>query len=555
MGRYEAEELYEDEYEADERTRAAVSGVPSYDDQFEDRTRSARESYVALEGLERSGARRASGVAASEIARRSFVAPAEIEGDRSPAMRARRQSFVDPSELIATPARPSFASAASARDVRASAPEIPPPSPRRSQIPRSERPVSAPGPLPAPPTPRASRHSYVASSERGEFASSVDADEVTTYRPISQRPAALSQPVGESTYAPVIESTEIEEVAAAPEERSRPVDYDALKRYLFDDVPPSSPQAAAMSPEDRSVSMQTPVAAIGPRATHKAFRPAMHSIHPNRAEIAPAARISHNAFRPQMHSQMPAPASTPNPTTAPLAPAPFAPFGSVPAAARISHNAFRPQMPMNAPVQQDSYVDSSWIVPTPPFPSNAQPMRETATFKVTLSFVAAAMTAVAALAVMIGAILFIRSEDAPTAPTTTVAHAPAAAEMLPKAAMPVQTSTPVQTPLAAPVQTATAEKVAAPEKIAPTEKVVVSAKVADAKPSETKLVETKPAEAKPVETKPATKKKAPAVAQSDDDDEEAPAPAPKPAKKASKTAADKSVEQMLAELGEEQLRR
>ncbi|MFO0741058.1 MAG: hypothetical protein U0270_34485 [Labilithrix sp.] len=493
MGRrHHAEELFEDEYQEEERTRAAVSVVPSYDDQFEDRTRSARESQLALEGLARS----------AERARAAFVAPAELEGERSPAMRARRQSFVDASELLPTPHRPSYVAPSERSERRSRVERVE----RNDRSDRSERASIAPGPVPAPPTPRGSRFSFVASSERADFASSApDAEEVTNYRPLSappsqrasQHPAssrrASQHPVRESTYAPTIESSEIEEIpsakrasAPAPEEQSRPVDYEALKRYLFDDVPAGSPEAAAMSPEDRSVSMQTPIATLAPRATNKAFRPAMHSIRP---EIAPAARISHHAFRPQMMTG--------------------------------------PQLPaMNAPVAQDSYVDSSWIVPTPAF-ANAAQAGERGSLKITLSFIAAAMTAVAALSVMIGAILFIRSED--PAPTfTPAAQLPAAAPVeVAKQPEPAKTVTPAVVVQPTPATPATP--------------------VASAADKSTKKVVEKIAVEK-TET-PKKKKSAPA-AQSDEDDD---APPPPPKKK--KTASDKSVEALLADLQEQQLNR
>ena len=582
MGRrYEAEALYEDEYQEEECTRAAISGapygVPSYDDQFEDRTRSARESHVALEGLARS----------AERARAAFVAPAELEGERSPAMRARRQSYidaaelegspamrarrqsyVDASELIATPQRPSFVT----------------PSERRSRVERSEAAIPTPGPIPSPPTPRASRHSYVASSERADFASSAphadaDADEVTSYRerPQSQRPQS-QHAVRESTYAPAIASSEIEEVVAtpAPVERNRPVDYEALKHYLFDDVPADSPEAAAMSREDRSVSMQTPVATFAPRATHKAFRPAMHSIRP---EIAPAARISHHAFRPSTAPASPVPSPMPqavSPVPSPM-PAMMQPQPSVAPAARVSHHAFRPPMmtgpqlmampqpmsapqqrmsapqPMSAPVQQDSYIDSSWIVPTPPFPSSTPPAREPGTFKLTLSFVAAAVTAVAALTVMIGAILFVRSEDTPSTPPAPAAQFPAA--QFPEAHLAAAqdlTAPPAQPPAAQP-PTAQSPATQAPAAQNPAAQLPPATTAAPATP----IVAAKKPEKTASADKPETpKKKKPAVvAPSDDDEDEDDAPPPPPKKKQAKTAADKSVEAMLAELGEEQLKR
>jgi hypothetical protein len=492
MGRrYQAEELYEDEYQEEDRTRAAVSSVPSYDDQFEDRTRSARESHLALEGLARSAER----------------------------PRAARRSYVDAEELLETPARPSFVA----------------PSERRSHVERSERPrqISSPGPVPAPPTPRGSRYSFVASSEREDFASSIpDAEEVTSFReqPLPRR--ASQHPVRESTYAPAIESSEIEELAPLKRgEQSRPLDYDALKRYLFDDVPAGSPEAAAMSPEDRSVSMQTPV------ATRPSRRPAMRSSRP---EIAPGARISHHAFRPQMHGAVAPVSASAAPQLAQLAnlPTVASPIMPPPPASetRPSEIAFRspmmtgPHMPMMAaPVQTDSYVDSSWIVPTPPFPSSSSPIRQTvataAGFKITLSFAAAAVTAVAALVVMIGAILFMRSEDAPTATATAAAKLEAPVE-----AAPVVVST-----VAAPVVVPT---VAAPAVTAPVAKVEKTET-----PKKKKVVAQQPKVA------------------DDEDEDDAPAPAPPPPskkmeKKAEKKApSDKNLERMLADLGEEQLKR
>jgi hypothetical protein len=348
--------------------------------------------------------------------------------------------------------------------------------------------------------------------------------------------------VRESTYAPAIESCEIQEIAPAKrpssmppaEERSRPVDYDALKRYLFDDVPANSPEAAAMSREDRSVSMQTPVATLAPRSAMRSIRP----------EIAPGARISHHAFRPQMHSQMPgavAPVSaSAAPKLAQLASSPTVPSPVMPMSeARKSHIAFRPpmmtgpQMPMMAPVQNDSYGNSSWIVPTPPFASS--PLRDTSAtlggFKITLSFLAAAVTAVAALAVMIGAILFMRTEDAPMA--TTTATAAAKVEM------------PVEAPVAAPVAVAATPTVAATT--APTVAPV-------AKADKTEKTET-PKKKKVVAQQPKD---------ADDDEADAPAPPPPPKKtdkkadkveKTAKTSTDKNLERMLADLGEEQLKR
>ena len=563
MGRYQARDIYEEEYEADERTCAAVGSTPpSYDDQFEDRTRSARESYVALEGIEnRSGERasvrpsardsqapegRYSHVAASEIARRSFVAPAEIEGERSPAMRARRQSFVDQSELLPTPVRPSHVAASErprASHVAASE------RPRASHVAASERPSAMPGPLPTPPR-SGRRNSYVASSERADFASSVpDAEEVTSYREpprASKRPS--QHPVREESYAPAIESGEIEEVVSkqperserrskrpsqpAPEERSRPVDYEALKQYLFADVAPSSAEAAAMSAEDRSVSMQTPVATFDPRAkaTNKAFRPAMHSMAPHsmplstppsrpasRPEIAPAARISHNAFRPQL-------------VTGPQ-------LSTVPPHFRQPMMT-GPQFPgAQAPVGNDSYVDSSWIVPTPQFPANTAPATESGGFKITFAFIAAALTAIAALTVMVGAIVFIRSEDAPLMTPGPITDA-------------VKTDTakadkPVEKPVVAPVVV-----------VAPViaEKKAEKPVVAEKKTEKPVVVAEKKTEKPVVAEKLVAKKKPAAVPTTSNDDDEDDAPPP-PKKTAKKTASDKTVEAMLADLQEQQLNR
>jgi hypothetical protein len=530
-----ANHMYAEEYVEEEATRTAEPRTPSYDDELEDRTRSARESALELEGLAlaRSGQR---------PARQAFVAPAELEGERSPAMRARK-SFVDPSELVPTNAsRPSFAAIPEASERRLSRPSHHPRvsqveaserrashvdrserrSVRPSQVANSERrsvvPSVRPPPPPAPPTPRASRASYVASSERGaDFASSVPSS-----RPLA-RPASAPSYSSDEVTSHRIASAEIEEVK--PASAAKPADYEALK-HLFDDVEHDSPAAAAMSKDDRSVSMRTPVQPMLPPPPRSSVAPAARMSHAAfaPASVAPAARASHLAFRPPMAAMM----------GQPLAQTEMHPVAQLPSmyTMPLAQNPARPSMP-SAPGNKDSFIDSSWIVPTPRHATVQAPL-QASPFKLTVSFIAAALTAIAALAVMVGAIVFIRSEDAPAMAAQQAMAVPAAVDA-PAAPAPQATTPVVETPAALP---------------------------------NAKVEESKPVVLAPVPTvAPKAKKKAPKIAvaapvAADASDDEVPAKPAKPAasaapakKTAKETANDKAMAQVLADLGEQQLKR
>ena len=190
----------------------------------------------------------------------------------------------------------------------------------------------------------------------------------------------------------------------------------------------------------------------------------------------------------------------------------------------------------------DSSVDSPWVVPAMPTSRRSMPAvihRQPAPFKVTLSTVAAAAIAILAVGVMVAGILFVRSDDGSDSITT--ASAPTQAMNLP-AVSPAREALPSAPPVIvvgdAPLPPLT---ITAAEPAAPAMATAPAAAVAVAKPVMPVVAPTVVA-AKPTAVVPVARPVAAAPI--------AAAPRAATAKKG-----DKSVEDILNELGEEQLRR
>ena len=168
-----------------------------------------------------------------------------------------RQSFVDASELLPTPHRPSHVAPSERSERRSRVERVE----RNDRNDRSERASIAPGPMPAPPTPRGSRFLLRRLQRRADFASSApDAEEVTNYRPLSAPPSQLAsqhrrRPAARPAPGPRVDlrahdrelrdrGRSLREARLPPLRRkSRAARSTTLRRYLFDDVPAGSPEA------------------------------------------------------------------------------------------------------------------------------------------------------------------------------------------------------------------------------------------------------------------------------------------------------------------------
>jgi len=216
------------------------------------------------------------------------------------------------------------------------------------------------------------------------------------------------------------------------------------------------------------------------------------------------------------------------------------------------------------PVREESSpsVDGMWIVPTPPHVAVTSRGRASAAndgFKITLSFLAAALTAIAALVVMVGAVIFVRTDTKSGAQAADQTEAPEPAVD----AIPTAVPAPPQQPVAvvtnvAPTQ-ASGGMANANTRGDQTAALPPTAMAAAPPAVDPTLAKTDA----PKSDKPAAKKRkrtAPAAAvkpvPTDEDGEEEETPAPKTAaKKPAPKTGDKDVEKVLADLQEQQLRR
>jgi len=438
----------------------------------------------------------------------------------------------------------------------------------QDRLPRAARPsVVAPEDLADLEATRAPRESYVALSEppqmpsmRSRHASvarveledgEVEADEVTSFVDRTSLVAASELheqgPESVTTYA-VRPSHVAREEARAPslEEgvQNGPIDYAALSRYLFDDVaPPHEPPRQ-------------------PLATRRS-RLAIHD-----DEQAPVRRSM-----PSMHPRPAAAASFPQPTFTPPTPArpPMASYPSYEAAMQQFQPPVHvaPPMPMSSRRSMpsmhphDSSADGAWIVPAAPS-TRRRAVARPAPPKVTASTVAAAFVALLAVTVMIAAVLFVRSEQDDATTTTSAARmsfvpvvetpVPTTASTLAPRSVIVISSDDIPAVAEAPVAPAVTPTGAAPPAVAVVQVVPAVAPnpaAPDLAPAPAKPVVTGPVVTSPVVTSPVARSVANAPTPT-----AAPArTAAAPAKKADAKGSDKSVEDLLKELGEEQLRR
>lgn len=521
---------------------------------------------------------------------------------------------------------------------------------------------------------RSARESYVALSElrqmpvcdraRGSveaFADEVVEDEVTAFVDRSSDEQRADGPDSVTTFAVrpsyvahdelamseehlAYATSEIEELAepfdfAPPipsgSFKSRP-DYEALARYLFDDMPPPAGGADVLAPEpppasyprqpvacirqpmpSRLATDETPVQplAIGthrsrmsihdsapeptpsdtstPSVPPAPMRRPMHSIHPDDvAAMQPMRRSTHSIHPENVATMQPVhphdvsasvqparrsmPSVHPHDGAAPMQSVhPIAIVTPIPSMRRSMHPhdvaapmpSMRRSMPSMHP--HDSSAESPWIVTMGPSSSRrGVPLAQPAPAKITASFVAAAMIALLAVGVMVAGVLFVHSDDSDRARSKASAAqldvpSPVAAPTEP-ALPPVTrpTTITINAPEDAPPALAPAAFPPSPVLLAPSSPAAfVAPPVQDVAGSETA---TTPAPIVAAPAVPAAKAAPIAAAPKPLAPSVAPAapqpvarttsPAP-PAKKAETNAGAKSVEDILSELGEEQLRR
>lgn len=560
--------------------------------------RSARRSILDLEEVYEDQPTRA--------ARPSVIAPedlaelAHLDGRENAETRSARPAFVDPLELDAGlgPTR----------------------SPRESYVALSELPQMPSSRLAPSPVARISYVATVdldGEVEEDEVTSFVDRssmvsasemddrgpDSVTTY---AVRPSYVArdeqvESLAASDEHPSYATSEIEEIDPADEQNaeSGPIDYAALSRFLFDDVAPPrrEPAPAAETPDaelyadhgtlliapeneaPRSYPRQdamsvrhdlgpTAEAPVQPLATRRSrvsihdaepgpMRRSMPSVFPQ--DLAPAQHPPQQPVRRSMPSHPPADFAAPS--FAP--PQPMSSRRSMP-----SHHAYEAAMqqfaapqPMSSrrsmpSVHPHDSSASPWVVSSAPSTRRGAVGAPPAPFKITPSVIAAALVALLAVMVMVGGVLFVRSEDRPeptaSAFATTEPTFPSASAVLSPSAPPQAPAAPAVIVISSddipvdgePVVTATTTPVARPlpepvVQAAPSAATPVAAPIAAAPP---------PANAQPVAAPIAIAKPAAAAPAS------TAARAPS-TKKADTKAGAKSVEDILAELGEEQLRR
>ncbi len=512
--------------------------------------RSARRSYVDPEEVyeddptraarpsERRGSSRPprpSAVDASDLADLPVSDPTELEVTRAP-----RESYVALAELPRMPAQSSRRSRAAVTDVAF-----------EDEVAEDEV------------TSFVDRPSLVAASE-------LDAqgpESVTTY---AVRPSYIAR--GEqASYS----TSELEEVAPSLAgdaiAQSEPLDYAEVSRFLFDDLPSMSTEAPDAEHYGDNGTLLIPPQAGAPES-HRSYprqpamcirqdpRPAAPPVQPTRRS-RPSFHESEPAAPPPMRRSMPSMAQH---DSAPAAPPPMR--RSMP-----SHHSYEAAMqqfqaprhviapmPMSSRRSMpsvhphDSSAESPWIVPAAP---SSRAFRRAppkpASNGITASTVAAGFVALLAVGVMVSAILFVRSEETPDRTVTS------------GSAVSTTTFTPV----------ADATENVAPVAVAPPPVIVISsddipglAEVPSPDPRAQTLVPVTPSPvvaptvaaptAPPVPASPPIAKPVaatPAVT-------EAPARAAVSTKKADvgearKKSGDKSVEDILKELGEQQLLR
>ncbi len=437
-------------------------------------------------------------------------------------------------------------------------------SPRESYVALSELPnIASSSPMSAPyedsPTriapARAAKISYVAPIElERDFDREEEDydDEVTSFVDRSSLIAA-------SELEQVEEVEEVEEIEHSMHEplASGPADYEALSRYLFDDIASVNEALPPPVPETE-LHAENGTLLLAPQEeppTSYRRHPAMcirtelharteHDMQP-RAPQPPPPVLATRRSRYSMHDaeqSSPAPAFSARPPMR-------------------SHHAFemgaypppmssRRSMPSVHP--HDSSAESPWIIPAVPSTRRRAELPAPAPFQVTPSLLASAFVGLLAITVMVAGVLFVRSDDrARTTTSTASAPVPSYAAISAAAA---ESATNAMRPYAAPppsVIVISSDDVAPFPSDAPvTPRAVATTVIAPAPLApQAAVVPSAPVEAQPVMIAPTAKPAAapPAAAP--------PTARPVATKKSDGKVGAKSVEDILNELGEEQLRR
>jgi hypothetical protein len=321
-----------------------------------------------------------------------------------------------------------------------------------------------------------------------------------------------------------------------------PLDLDALRRYLFDDAPAAEPVHA--EPMDTRARVSQPPAALSRR---RASSPAIEELGSGGTPINPIlprlAEIQQVIAQRQRMSMLPAHevGDLPMPSVGPTVRSAMSSFHgrpppSFPPPASASHafSAPTPSCPVPSftpSIAPDSQMPDSgfnaWALPA----SVRRPsQRPPESFKLTLTAVFVGMTAVITLAVLVLAIAFVTTDNKPDHSTAT-----ATSEAVPS-------STILITPPPAPPPPVVSSDDVAPQLAPPPRKDAKPAPVATPVPARVEATTPAPVRAK-VE-------KAEKVEKSDKTE----SPKREKASKPTTTPKEKSVEQMLLELGEEQLK-
>lgn len=614
------------------------------DGYVDERTRSPRESYLELTAfapLRESSSSLTTARPGLTVAGVDVGGPAGYDDQ---ATRSPRQSRVDLAELyaeevsyddednaethaLATPSH-DLSPTRSPRESYVALNELPSLSrPRTSQIAEDEAATE----YVSPPSALSARRSYVASGEILRDSSETNAyqpstESITSYAiPRKSQARIPAAPVLDSRFTGVIESDEIEEVSYAheasndayaqayeeqayeehaPDElrtdenhaaqqeyvpgASGPLDYDALKRYLFDE-PASAPPPRRSAPSypqpempvtdgtldigtyernERNARFQTPapkpVATIRggflaqPQQQHapaafaptdidlnatpvkplqpfaKRRMPSMPQAMPERAQLARAVDAVRETLAQSFaaREQRDLHVSTP--------PMPMrAPYGSRPAFQPAPAPNYDPYASSSQPIPPSpSSVDSPWIIPTGPSStrrrsSDVPTHRSSAkTLRLTLTMLAAAIVTLMTAGIIIAAVLIVRDEPkkanaASNAPSIPV---PVAVEENP-APLPAPTTMVIAPPPSMDLPPVTEASPAKAKTVAP---------AAAAPASEPKAKSTPVAAAPSANPSPATATSGATA---------------KGAKPSTANGKPKSVEQILDELGEEQLKR
>lgn len=459
-----------------ESPRAAARSSHPIDDEGDAATRSPRDSYAMLEGLEATRLPRPSYVARSE--RSSGVAAAAANAEPLATSSDSITNYTAQkalNNLISQESITTFAPASlGAALSRSRAAQMMNATGSRSKSDSVTAYHSLPPP-PTPPSPRSSRVLLAGSQDR--------AHSTTVADPYAHTQAAPSLFEDEDALEPLpLDSSELEELDPIhalsypshddlvsmeqgelartneqPDAGGGPTDYDALRRYLFDQEDDEKPtQAREVPPASRAVSFDGPPSTVAPRRSRpeqalsaEEGRTPVASLLPKLAQMQ---RVMEERQRLSMlppHERFPQP-HTPHAFLPPPPPRSFAHAQSpvhdhtyamnnggmmsppmMPIADRtftFGTNPSNPNLSGSSSLAPESWAESPWIVPATPRPSSQVPT-ERSRNKVTNGFAfglpwtpqLAAFVIASATLLMVGIVVvvavFVRTATAPPPPT------------------------------------------------------------------------------------------------------------------------------------------